>query len=70
MQILRSTVSMGTAKDTEMQLQMVVGSRGVGAMHFGSSKKVPVATFVSAEKFGVREGGTNFANTFHVEGTF
>ena len=61
---------MRTTKGTEMQLQVKVGSHGMGTMDFGSSKKVPVATFVSAEKFGVREGGTNFANTFHVEGTF
>ena len=59
---------MSAAEDTEMQLQVVVGSHGVGAMDFGSSKEVPVTAFVSAEKLSARKGSPYFAHAFHVEG--
>ena len=68
LQVLRSSMPMRTAKSTEMQLQVVVRSHGVGTMDFGSPKKVAVPTFVSAEKLGARKGSPNFAHAFHVKG--
>ena len=68
LQILRSTMPMGAAKGTEVQLQVVVCSHGVGAMNFGCSKEVPVTTFISTEKLSARKCGPNFAHASHVEG--
>ena len=68
LQVLRSSMPMGTTKGTEMQLQVVVSSHGVGTMDFGSPKEVAVTTFVSAEKLSARKSGPHFAHASHVEG--
>ena len=47
LQVLRSTMPMGTAKGAEMQLQVVVRRHGVGAMDFGCPEEVSVTTFIS-----------------------
>ena len=68
LQVLRSTMPMGTAKGTEMQLQVVVRSHGVGAMDLGCPEKVAVTTFISTEKLSTRISSPHFAHAPHVEG--
>ena len=69
LKVLGSLMPMGSTEGAEVELQLEVGCHGVRGMHFGGPKEVVVPTFISAEKFGAREGGPNLSHAFHVKGT-